>query len=57
VGGTGTVPSGPYAGAPYITVPGSSALAPGASVTIPVKFTYTGTAAISYVSKTLSGGF
>ncbi|MGO9261996.1 MAG: beta strand repeat-containing protein [Bryobacteraceae bacterium] len=54
---TGKVPSGPYAGAPYITVAGSSPLAPGASVSISVKFTYTGTAPISYVSKTLSGGF
>jgi hypothetical protein len=54
---TGKVPSGPYAGAPYITVAGNSPLAPGASATISVKFTYTGTAPISYVSKTLSGGF
>jgi hypothetical protein len=54
---TGTVPSGPYAGAPYITVAGSSGLAPGASVTVSVQFTYTGSAAISSVPKTLSGGF
>jgi hypothetical protein len=54
---TGTAPSGPYAGAPYITVASSSALAPGASISFTVKFTYTGTAPISYVSKTLSGGF
>jgi YD repeat-containing protein len=54
---TGKVPSGPYAGSPYITVAGNSPLAPGASVSISVKFTYTGTAPISYVSKTFSGGF
>jgi hypothetical protein len=54
---TGIVPYGPYAGAPYMTVPGVAPLAPGASVTISVKFTYTGTAPISYVSKTLSGAF
>jgi hypothetical protein len=54
---TGIVPEGPYAGAPYITVPGTVPLAPGASLTIPVKFTYSGTAPISYVSKTLSGAF
>ncbi len=54
---TGLAPSGPYAGAPYITVAGSSPLAPGASVGISVKFTNTGTAPISYISKTLSGGF
>jgi hypothetical protein len=52
---TGIVPSGPYAGAPYMTVPGGAALAPGASVSISVKFTYAGSAPISYVSKTLSG--
>ena len=40
-----------------MTVPGGAPLAPGASVTITVKFTYTGTAPISYVSKTLSGAF
>jgi hypothetical protein len=54
---TGIVPEGTYAGAPYITVPGGVPLAPGASVTIPVMFTYSGTAPISYVSKTLSGAF
>jgi hypothetical protein len=55
---TGTVPNGPYAGAPYMTVPGGAPLAPGASVTIQVKFTYAnGSAPISYVSKTLSGAF
>jgi hypothetical protein len=54
---TGTVPSGPYAGAPYIAVPGTAPLAPGASVSFPVKFTYTGTALISVAFKTLSGGF
>jgi hypothetical protein len=48
--------SGTYAGAPYITVAGTS-LAPGASVGLAVKFTYTGTSPISYVLKTLSGGF
>src|ERR1019366_1665891 len=37
---TGIVPNGPYAGAPYMTVPGGAPLAPGASVTISVKFTY-----------------
>jgi hypothetical protein len=54
---TGTVPAGPYAGSPYMTVAGAAPLAPGASVTFPLKFTYTGTAPISYVSKTLSGAF
>jgi hypothetical protein len=57
---TGTISSaGPYAGAPFITVPilNNSSLAPGASVTFPVQFVYVGTAPISYVSKTLSGGF
>jgi hypothetical protein len=54
---TGLVPSGPYAGAPYITVAGSSPLAPGGSVSISVKFTHTGSEPISYISKTLSGGF
>jgi hypothetical protein len=57
VSATGIVPNGPNAGAPYMTVPGAAALAPGGSVTISVKFTYTGTAPISYVSKTLSGAF
>jgi hypothetical protein len=54
---TGTVPAGPYAGAFYITVPGNSPLAPGASVTISVQFRETGTGGISYVPKTLSGSF
>jgi YD repeat-containing protein len=54
---TGTVPNGAYSGAPYITIAGSSQLAPAASVSIPVKFTYTGKAPISYVPKTLSGAF
>jgi hypothetical protein len=51
----GTVPDGPYLGAPYITAAGTSPLAPGASVSFPVIFTYSGTAPISFVSKTISG--
>ena len=43
------------AGAPYITVPGG--LAPGASVTIPLTFSKTGTANISYTAKIYSGTF
>jgi hypothetical protein len=54
---TGVVPTGAYAGAPYVSAAGSGPLAPGTSVTIPVKLTYTGTAPLSYVSKTLSGQF
>jgi hypothetical protein len=52
---TGIVSDGPYLGGPYITVTGTSPLAPGASVSFPVKFTYSGTAPISFVSKTISG--
>jgi hypothetical protein len=52
---TGTVSGGPYAGSPYFTVTGASSLAPGASVSFPIKFTYSGTAPISFVSKTISG--
>jgi hypothetical protein len=52
---TGTASDGPYLGAPYITVTGSSPLAPGSSVSFPVKFSYSGTAPISFVSKTISG--
>lgn len=52
---TGTVPDGPYLGAPYMTVSGTSPLARGASVSFPVKFTYSGTAPISFVAKTISG--
>jgi hypothetical protein len=52
---TGTLSGGPYAGAPYITVPGSTPLAAGASVSVTVKFSYTGTAPISFVLKALSG--
>jgi hypothetical protein len=55
--GSGVVPSGSYAGAPYTTVAGTSPLAPGASVSISVTFKETGTAPISYVVRTLSGGF
>ncbi len=53
--GTGTLSSTPYAGAPYITVPGSTPLAAGSSVNVTIKFTYTGTAPISFVLKVLSG--
>ncbi len=53
--GTGTLSSTPYAGAPYITVPGSAPLAAGSSVNVTIKFTYTGTAPISFVLKVLSG--
>ncbi|NGZ88017.1 ExeM/NucH family extracellular endonuclease [Duganella aceris] len=42
-------------GAPYITVPGG--LAPGASVTLPLTFSKTGTANISYTAKIYSGTF
>jgi predicted extracellular nuclease len=47
--------SGTQAGAPYITVPGG--LAPGASVTLPLTFSKTGTANISYTAKIYSGTF
>ncbi|MGA3189699.1 MAG: hypothetical protein ABSF22_21540 [Bryobacteraceae bacterium] len=52
---TGIVSDGPYMGASYITVEGTSPLAPGAAVSFPVKFTYSGTAPISFTSKTISG--
>jgi hypothetical protein len=57
---TGTASDGPYLGASYITVPSTSLLPPGASVngasvSFPVKFTYSGTAPISFVRKTISG--
>jgi hypothetical protein len=55
--GTGTVPSGPYAGAPYITLSTATPLAPGASVSFTLKFTYSGSAPVTFVSKTLSGTF
>jgi len=47
--------TGTQAGAAYITVPGG--LAPGASVTIPLTFSKTGTANISYTAKIYSGTF
>jgi hypothetical protein len=56
VNATGTAPDGPYTGSPYITTAAAS-LAPGASVTVTVKFTISGSTPISYVAKTLSGGF
>jgi|GEM_PF-2651787 len=54
---TGTVPSGPYAGSPYITAAGNSPLAPGASIAIPIQLADPSRTPISYVPKTLSGGF
>jgi predicted extracellular nuclease len=48
--------SGSHAGAPYITV-NSSSLAPGASITVPLTFAKTGTAAISYSARLYRGIF
>ncbi|MET0267771.1 MAG: ExeM/NucH family extracellular endonuclease [Duganella sp.] len=48
--------SGSHAGAPYVSA-GVASLAPGASVTIPLSFSKTGTAAISYTSTIYSGNF
>jgi hypothetical protein len=53
---TGAVPTSLYSGAPYITAT-TSTLAPGASISFPIKFTYTGTAPVSFVVKALSGAF
>jgi hypothetical protein len=54
----GPGPSGdPYAGSPYITVPGSTPLAVGASVTIAVQFKVSSGPGVSYVLEILSGGF
>jgi len=53
---TGAVPASLYSGAPYITAT-TSTLAPGASISFPIKFTYTGTAPVSFVVKALSGAF
>jgi hypothetical protein len=54
--GTGAVPTSLYSGAPYITAT-TSTLAPGASIGFPIKFTYSGTAPVSFLVKTLSGAF
>lgn len=54
---TGTVPGGSYAGAPYITAAGNSPLAPGASVTFPVRVSDPNHVPISYVPRILSGAF
>ena len=48
--------SGSQSGAPYITAAVSS-LAPGATITVPVSFTKTGTAAITYTTTVYSGNF
>jgi predicted extracellular nuclease len=48
--------SGSQAGAPYITA-AVSTLAPGASISVPVSFTKTGTAAINYTTTVYSGNF
>lgn len=48
--------SGSHNGAPYITADVGS-LAPGATVTVPLSFTKTGAAGISYAAKVYSGNF
>jgi hypothetical protein len=48
--------SGSQAGAPYITA-SVTTLAPGASITVPLSFTKTGTAAITYTTAIYSGNF
>ena len=48
--------SGSQGGAPYITAAVAS-LAPGATITVPVSFTKTGTAAITYTTTVYSGNF
>jgi len=48
--------TGNRSGVPYITV-STSSLAPGATLTVPVSFTKTGTAAIGYTTKVYSGTF
>jgi len=53
---TGLATSGAYGGAAYITAAGPG-LAPGASITFTVQYSYSGSAPISYVVKTLSGVF
>ncbi len=53
---TGVVPTGSYTGLPYITAT-TTPLAPGASVSVSLKFTDPSNAPISYVTKVLSGGF
>lgn len=56
-GATLTNATGTYQGSPSITVSANAPLAAGASISFPVTFSYGGTAAISYISKTLSGTF
>jgi hypothetical protein len=51
---TGVVPSGPAAGAPYIAVAAGASLAPLESVNVPVKFTSSSGAAISYTPRIIS---
>jgi len=48
--------SGSHNGAPYITANVGS-LAPGATITVPLSFTKTGAAGISYAAKVYSGNF
>ena len=48
--------SGVHGGAPYITA-AVGTLAPGASITVPLSFTKTGAAGISYTTTTYSGNF
>jgi predicted extracellular nuclease len=48
--------TGSHGGAPYVTV-NSASLAPGASITVPLTFTKTGTAAISYTAHLYRGIF
>jgi predicted extracellular nuclease len=48
--------SGNRSGVPYLTA-NTSSLAPGATLTVPVTFTKTGTAAISYTTQVYSGTF
>ena len=48
--------SGNQGGAPYLTAAVAN-LAPGATITVPVSFTKTGTAAITYTTTVYSGNF
>jgi predicted extracellular nuclease len=48
--------TGNRSGVPYITA-NTGSLAPGATLTVPVTFTKTGTAAIGYITKVYSGNF
>ena len=49
--------TGNFGGSPYITVAGASSLAPGASVTVPVRFGNPSMAAIHFSPAIYTGGF